>query len=1224
MKLKAIEMQGFKSFPEKTKMTFEGGITAVIGPNGSGKSNISDAIRWVLGEMSVKSLRGSRMEDVIFNGTEKRPAANYASVSLYLDTAEEFKSISKDGEDDGQKANDVPDVMPKIRLSDAEEFVITRKYYRSGESEYYINKKQVRLKDVYELFYDTGIGREGYSVIGQGKIAEVLSVKGDERRSIFEEASGISKFRYKKLEAERKLKDTDANLERINDILTEVENRVEPLAKEAENAKKYLVLAKEKKELEITIWLEKADALRESLDNSEKLLAASRLELDLATDELATLEKEEEEFTNQGYALMRRKSELETTLSDLNLRISELVRQNSVFENDKAHYIEKIQSLKRESDLVSGRTSLIGEQIAANTKDLEDATALYEKLNAESISLSAERDKIMSPGISVLQTKEKELENVSQATEKLNQVLAEALSLKTLILASEKNSEGNSERLKQSSQRLEQLKAERDNLGSREKELNLEITQIKNQINELVSKQKALEINKATYDREISSLKVNAAAAEEQRAALNRLERLFEGYSDSVKTVMRQASEGKIRVGNRPIDLRGTVASLLSTEGEYVVAIETALGGAVQFIVAGSETDAKAAINHLKATGGGRITLLPLDTVKGRRCDVSKIKDLPGFIGIASDLVACDDMYKGIADDLLGRTVIAGDIEKASVMARKCNYSIKIVTIDGQIINAGGSYTGGSPQKKVGIFTRNSDIEKLDEEISKINEKLLDFQLKRRNAEKESENLSGEISSLNARLDELNSQYDSVKNLFSHAAAVYGEEEIKYKDLISYRTAGESERESLASKLSSLETLADKLRFIISQAQAEASKADEELKAISNKAEGIKEKISAISLELVAVNARVNSIKDKLDELNDRLADEKERLGEIAGEIAECENILKENEATSAENAIKIAEYNVKIKEINAEKAQIDHRLDEREKALPERRSRLKFAQIRREQAFESYTKLETTQKSSREEYDEILSRMWEEYELTYSAAEEFRLPLEQRDKMPSRLNTVKAKIRAMGAINLKAVEEYEELKVRRNFLKAQTDDLNRTRRKLDAEISRLEATMEKTFIETFDNINRTFGKVFSELFEGGFARLELTDPSKPLECGIDIVIRPPGKAIRSITLLSGGEQAFAAIALYLALQEINPSPFCIFDEIEAALDEVNTLKLMDYIKDHCGKTQFILITHRRGTMERADTLYGITMREKGVSEYLRLDLDTLGEKIKEFTNGDK
>lgn len=1222
MKLKAIEMQGFKSFPERTKITFDGGIIAIIGPNGSGKSNISDAIRWVLGEMSVKSLRGSRMEDVIFNGTEKRPAANFAAVSLFLDTSEEYTAAKAENQTENKE--EVPDVLPKIRLSDAGEFVITRKYYRSGESEYYINKKQVRLKDVYELFYDTGIGREGYSVIGQGKIAEVLSVKGDERRSIFEEAAGISKFRYKKTEAERKLKDTDSNLERINDILSEVENRVEPLATEAENAKKYLVLAKEKKELEITIWLEKADILRESLDSSERLLAASKLELDLASDELASIEKEEEEFTNQGYALMRRKSELENKSSDFKTQIAELVRQNSVFENDKSHFEERIQSLKRESNLVSGRIALIEEQLSANEKEKTETNSALESLKAEYQDLVSKREEMLSPSKTAAERREAEQNALKEASRQLSEVLSQAVSCKTLISASEKSGETYFERLNQSKERLNSLKTERDSLEAKEREINAEITEIKGEISEKQNKLKTIGEKRGEYENAISALKVNAAAAEEQRSALLRLERLFEGYSDSVKTILRQANDDKILVSGKPIDLRGTVASLLSTEGEYVVAIETALGAAVQFIVAGSETDAKAAINYLKSTGGGRITLLPLDTVRGRRSDVSKIKSCKGFIGIASDLVSCDSRYKAIADELLGRTVIAEDIEKAAEMAKKCGYSIKIVTIDGQIINAGGSYTGGSPQKKVGIFTRNSDIEKLDEEISQINEKLLDFSVKKRNAEREYQTLTSETSELNSRVEELASGYDSVKNAFSQADAIYGEEEAKYNDLISFRSQGEKEKEALTSRLAECEAKAEELRKAISESEKAIAFAEGEINAITQKAEGIKDKLSEINLKLVALNAKYDSAEEKCGELSNRLDGEREKLSEIAGEISQCENTLAANESTSKENIIKIRESEKQILELNKEKESIDKKLDEREKSLPERRTRLKFAQIRREQAFESYTRLESTQKSSREEYDDIINRLWEEYELSYSAAEEFRLPADKRDKMPSRLNAIKAKIRAMGNINLKAVEEYEELKTRRDFLKAQTDDLNRTRRKLDAEISRLENTMEKTFIDTFENINKTFGRVFSQLFEGGIAKLELSEPDKPLECGIDIVIRPPGKAVRSISLLSGGEQAFAAIALYLALQEINPSPFCIFDEIEAALDEVNQLKLMDYIKENCSHTQFILITHRRGTMERADTLYGITMREKGVSEYLRLDLDALGERIKEYTESDK
>ncbi len=1215
MRLTAIEMQGFKSFPEKTKLTFGDGITAVIGPNGSGKSNISDAIRWVLGEMSVKSLRGGRMEDVIFNGTDKRQAANYAAVSIYLDTSEERAALAADA----PPPDDFPALTPRARLSDEKEFVITRKYYRSGESEYYINKKQVRLKDVYELFYDTGIGREGYSVIGQGKIAEVLAQKVDERRSIFEEAAGISKFRFRKQEAERKLRDTDLNLARVNDILSEVESRVEPLRAEAENAKKYLTLAKEKKELEITIWLEKTDELKSNLDGGEMTLAASALELELASGELCEIEKEDEEFTNRGYELMRRKSSLEEKAAEATAKSAELSRQNSLFENDAGHNAEKIADGKREAALVSARKTLMSEQLAEIERDLAETLNESERLKSEINSATAERDALLAPGEPTRNKREAAAASAAAASEKLAAALSEAAACRALIAAAEKNGDSFGEQLNQSRERLDGLKSAKDKLGEEEKEAKNEISRLKAAVGELTSKIKKLEYERAESEKSVSSLKVKAAAAEEQRGALLRLERLFEGYSDSVKTLMRQASEGRIKINGAPIDLRGTVASLLSTEGEYVVAIETALGGSVQFIVSGTEADAKAALNYLKTTGGGRVTVLPLDTVKGRKYDVSRIKDCPGFIGIASDLVSCGGEYRNVADDLLGRTVIAEDIEKASIIAKKSGYTVKIVTIDGQIINAGGSYTGGSPQKKVGIFTRSSDIEKLDAEIASINGALTEAQLKYRAAEREISAGGAEINVKNIEIEKLSVGYDTIRSRFAEAAAIYGEEEKKQNGITELFYKGESEKASLTEKLASLEAEAKEYGALKAQAESEAAEAESKLQSMTAGADEIKDKLNSLGMEQVAVNAKANASADKADELKARLAEEDEKLKQIAEEIASLESILRENAATAEANLIKIRGYENEFKIITEEKQSIDIKLEEREKSLPERRSRLKSAQIRREQAFESYTKLETGQKAAREEYDEVVSRLWEEYELTYTSAEEFRLPPGERDKMPTRLNAVKTKIRAMGTINVKAVEEYEEIRSRRDFLKAQTDDLNRARRKLDNEIARLDAAMESTFLETFGRINQTFGIVFAELFGGGSARLELAEPDKPLECGIDIILRLPGKSVKSISLLSGGEQSFAAIALYLSLQEINPSPFCIFDEIEAALDEVNQTRLMDYIRNHCSRTQYILITHRRGTMERADVLYGITMREKGVSEYLRLNLEDLGERINEY-----
>ncbi len=1210
-------MQGFKSFPERTKMTFEGGMTAIIGPNGSGKSNISDSIRWVLGEMSAKSLRGTRMEDVIFNGTPKRPAANYAVVTLFLDTSEEYMAhrgvIADEPEESG--------LTPRQRIWDTEEAVITRKYYRSGESEYYINKKQVRLKDIYEFFYDTGIGREGYSVIGQGKIAEVLSVKGDERRSIFEEASGISKFRIKKTETERKLRDTDANLERVRDIFTEVESRVEPLRKEAENAGKYIALSEEKKKLEVSIWLERIDMLRGDLENAEKALASSKLELDLAGDELDAVQREEDEFNNNGYALLQRRSALDEHSAQLADEALGISQSNAVFQTESRHYREKIESNAREEALVRGRRSASEELAAACRKAIDGITAEAETLKEKGDGLDSERERIMEPARLAEQQRDKENSAISAANERLTEIIKRTSSCRALIASAEKRGGAQSGLLEESRTRLETLTSRRDELAAREKQITGELNGVRERMNEINDS-----IAKADTEREkfvslVNKANIRSAAAEQQRESLLRLERLFEGYSDSVKTVMRQASEGRIKCEGRAIDLRGTVASLLSAEGEYVVAMETALGASVQFIVSGSEKDAKAALGYLKATGGGRVTVLPLDTVKGRRCDVSRIKDCAGFVGIASDLIICDKEYKCIADELLGRTVIAEDLDKASVMAARCGYSVKIVTKDGQIINAGGSYTGGSPQKKVGLFTRSADIDKLDAEISELNNALMQAELGKRSAEKRLASLRDELAAQSETAERLSADAERVRTDLSFAEATRGEESSKLTGMLESDRRNSEEKQTLAEELEQLEKEEASLRKAISASEMNVLAAEETIAKANAASENIRASIAELNMQLVTLNARRNAEQDKLDSVTERIGEDDEKLAEIAAETAECEERIRTGTESFELNTRKLAEIETEKTAIAAEKKDIDKELEDREKTVPERKARLREAQIRREQAFQSHTRLESGKQAAQEEYTAVSGKLWDEYELTYSDAEQFRLPEDDREKMPTRLNSVKAKIRAMGVINVKAVDEYRELKERYDFLKTQIDDLDRTRRKLDNELSRLDTKMKDVFLDTFARINSAFGRVFTELFGGGTARAELTDPSDPLGCGIDIILRPPGKSVRSISLLSGGEQSFAAIALYLALQEINPAPFCILDEIESALDEVNQAKLMDYIKAHCGKTQYLLITHRRGTMERADTLYGVTMREKGVSEYLKLDLDTLGEKFREYTD---
>ena len=1216
MKLRAIEMQGFKSFPEKTKMTFEGGMTAIIGPNGSGKSNISDSIRWVLGEMSAKSLRGSRMEDVIFNGTPKRPAANCATVSLFLDTSSEYiahRGVIGEPEEE-------PGLAPRQRLWDSEEAVITRKYYRTGESEYYINKKQVRLKDIYEFFYDTGIGREGYSVIGQGKIAEVLSVKGDERRSIFEEASGISKYRSKKTETERKLRDTDANLERVRDIFSEVESRIEPLRKEAENAGKFIALSEEKKKLEITIWLERIDMLRGDLDSAEKALASSKLELDLAGDELESIQREEDEFNEKGYALLQRRSALDERTAQLADEASGIAQSNAVYETESRHYREKIAANAREAALVSGRKAASEELAASCRANIDGILASADELKKRGEELERERERIMQPATDAELDRAEQNAVIAASDERLTELIKRSSSCRALIASAEKRGGAQTGKVEESRARLEMLGAGRDGLKENERAASEELSALRSRMVELNAQIASYEAERERCIAKVSAANIRSAAAEQERESLLRLERLFEGYSDSVKTVMRQAGEGRIRRDGKPIDLRGTVASLLSAEGEYVVAMETALGASVQFIVSGTEKDAKTALNYLKSTGGGRITVLPLDTVKGRRFDPSQISGCEGFIGIASDLIICDKEYKRIADELLGRTVIAEDLDKASVMAAKCGYSVKIVTKDGQIINAGGSYTGGSPQKKVGLFTRSADIDKLDAEISELNTALMQAELEKRSAEKKISSCREELAGLSEKAEEASSRVEKIRSELSFAEATLGEEESKLSGMLESDKKNEEEKAQLEKELSGLEAEERELRKRRSDAEMNVIADDAVIAKANAASEEIRSELSKLGMELVTFNAKYNSEKERLDSVQERIDEDEGKLEEIRLETAECEARMESDAGAFARNVEALGRIEAEKESINAEKKAIDKELEDREKTVPERRSRLKQAQIRREQAFQSHTRLETGKQAAQEEYADVSGKLWDEYELTYSDAEQFRLPPDDREKLPSRLNGVRSKIRAMGVINVKAVDEYRELKERYDFLTAQIDDLDRTHRKLDNEISRLDSKMKTVFLDTFARINAAFGRVFTELFGGGSARVELADPADPLGCGIDIILRPPGKSVKSISLLSGGEQSFAAIALYLALQEINPAPFCILDEIESALDEVNQAKLMDYIKAHCDNTQYLLITHRRGTMERADTLYGIMMREKGVSDYLKLDLDTLGEKIKDYT----
>ncbi len=1215
MRLKAIEMQGFKSFPDKTRISFDSGVTAIIGPNGSGKSNISDAIRWVLGEMSAKSLRGSRMEDVIFNGTATRTAANCSSVTLFIDTEEEYNRANHITIENEAELGEDAAKSGGYRLSDNAEVSVTRKLYRSGESEYYINKKQVRLKDIYELFYDTGIGREGYSVIGQGKIAEVLSQKDDERRSIFEEAAGISKIRYKKLEAERKLRDTENNLVRVNDILSEISSRIGPLAKEAENAKQYLVLSEEKKGIEITLWLDRLDYLRARRVECETDLAAARVALETAEREAASCDEATDRILNESYEFSRIMSECEREKTESVHKKGEAEGKKAVCANDIAHAEESASEAK--ATVAAANIEMA--EVERNTAECENAKkSLEEKLKAcEEESANAEEAYENARNASTAADKENEaaFARLSLLVSDQSRLLAREAAGKASLEAERRNADENAALIASANARRSELLKELETAENALSEINKLINDTENKIVSLdyerASKLQALR----AFGEEITAERIALSGEEQRRDQLIRLENLLEGYSESVKRVINDCASGEIKNNGEKIGLYGTVSNIISSENEHVVALETALAASVQFIVLEKESDAKACIRYLKENRLGRATFLPLESVNGKKCDVSAIKDMKGFIGIASELAKYDPKFEGVVNDLLGRTVVADNIDSASEIARKSGFKIKTVTLDGQIINAGGSYTGGSSAVKVGVFTRAMDIERLGESIKEREAKINALELKRETVNNECSEADGALEALRVSLSSANSDKASKAAIADSLRLRIGEEDARIDSLAS----GGELLAKLEAELQSILTEAAELNGAITAATEARDAARLNAETLKKAEEAAFASVSEARMSLFTAKNEVSVANERLALSARRETELKARITVANAAIEKAEMIIKECIAETGRLNAECAECDLVIAGCEKRLADLISGREEKEKQLNEMRAKQKTVSAAKEEAFRNVTEVEMKCNSVNNEFDAVTGKLWDEYELTYSDAERFRLPKESMDKGASRLASLKAKIRAMGVINVNAVEEYRVTKERYDFLTAQTDDLNKTRASLDRTIAKLASGMKETFLECFEKINTEFNAVFTELFGGGSARAELTDPLLPLECGIDIVLKVPGKSVRSISLLSGGEQSFAAISLYLALQRVNPSPFCVFDEIESALDDVNIVKLASYVRRNSDKTQYILITHRRGTMERADTIYGITMRQKGISDFMKLNMAKLDDIIKEY-----
>ncbi|MCI6825532.1 MAG: chromosome segregation protein SMC [Ruminococcus bromii] len=1186
MRLKSLEIQGFKTFPDKTKLSFEQGITSVVGPNGSGKSNISDAIRWVLGEQSPKSLRCSKMEDVVFNGTDKRKKQGYAEVTLNIDNSDRFLDFNGD------------------------EIAVTRRYYRSGESEYLINKAAVRLKDINELFMDTGLGRDGYSIIGQGKIDSIVSSKGEDRREIFEEAAGISRYRYRKIEAERKLKSTEENLLRLRDIVTELEGRVEPLRKQSEKAQKFLTYSEEKRGLEIALWLLTLDKSQENLKLQDEKISIVRSQYEDAVKTLENVEQETEEIYQKNGELSSKIEQLRTESNQIESEIAQKNSQISVAENDILHNNENIERLKNEISQADRNAGELEKSIAEKQEQIDildkqviekqkHYNEVSEKLNIINLDSSKSGDKLqeLTSKLSVLTSQSADARVIDMTSESsINEL--------TSRIAALNNS--NSERKSQVEDLSQMLSDYHRDIETAQNE----ITSFKNSIDGLELKLSSKEKKRNELKAESDKLALDVREHQRKISFLENLERNLEGFSKSVKIIVNASKNGKLH------GICGPVSRVISVPPKYGVAIETALGAAMQNIVVNSDEDAKQAIRYLKSTDGGRATFLPLNTIKPRELRENGLEDCYGFVGVASQLCTCDAKYNDILSSLLGRIVVADDLNSATSIAKKYFYKFKVVTLDGQVVNAGGSLTGGSLNRNTGLLSRASEIKQLKAQT----EDLLKLA---KSAENQSEEISREFSAIEAELlgvraDLSNKQQDFVR-LQAECRACENELENSKKLL----TGSASEVEECQKKIEILKKSREQARERLSELNIKIAQAEQHVNDVTgSRAELTKsrEELSSllqnIRLEIVTAQKDIDVLNSEIVYARNTGTNNDERKSELFNQIHSVESVINEingriesykNDVTSLENTrSSVAD---RINSLTQQK-------DLLEKRSIEMRESERNKTNERETSGRELARLEERKLNIQKEYDNIISKLWEEYELTKREAEQTAIEIEDAPKAQRRLNELKKSIKNLGSVNVSAIEEYKEVSERYQFMSAQVNDVEKSKKEITSLITNLTKQMKEVFVESFDQINKNFTYTFKELFGGGTASLSLSDPENILTSGIDILVHPPGKIVVHLDALSGGEKALVAIALYFSIMKVRPAPFCVMDEIEAALDDVNVYRFASYLRRMTEKTQFILITHRRGTMEEADVLYGVTMQDEGISKLLELRSTEVAAKL--------
>ena len=1182
MYLKSLEVQGFKSFPDKTLIRFGDDITAIVGPNGSGKSNISDAILWVMGEQSTKTLRGAKMEDVIFGGTQKRSAVGFAEATLTLDNSDR--------------------ALPY----DSDEVMITRRYYRSGDSEYYINRQSARLRDINEMFMDTGLGREGYSNIGQGRIDEILSLKSADRREIFEEAAGISKYRHRKEETERKLAHTEDNLMRIGDKVSELELQLEPLRIQSEKATKYLALREELQGVEVAVWMDKLEKLSAEAKKAEEDYTTAAFVLQQAHDELDKLYIS----TEQMGAQLRHQNGAVDTLRDqvslLDGTHQQIEGQIAILRSSIEHNLENIRRSKEDLQGQEDRSSGISVQLEQTgvrigqidvalsekaqelgmlQKQLMDMTAQAQGLTRQFMELRT-REVSLTGDLAAKEADAKALEtNMAEGTQRIAQIQSDLES---------------GEERKQQAQ--EQLDAARKELTRAQEE----VTANQNTIAGYTLRQTARVKRRDELAEQVGKLRTNLESVSAKARVFRAMEQDFEGYQKSVRQVMQEAKHGSLK------NIHGPISQLIRTKDDYTVAIEIALGGALQQVVVSNEQDGKAVLSYLKRTNGGRITVLPMSVIQGKTLKETGLEKCSGYVGIASELVTFDKAYQGIMENLLGRIVIVQDISAAIAMAKQYANRFKIVTLDGQVVNPGGSMTGGSVNKEAGMLSRANELDKLTAQEQELTEKLQTLETEFQEARRAADQVEFQLNTAKEQLQEAEKQVLSAEGLVRQheiwMQAICDAAEAANRELESLQKRAGADKEQQAAIQGQIALLVQQLgetRQQISALEGTQSEADKNVAVITEQMNLLRTDSAALEAERTTANAHIADLRvlqaategDK----NRKLADIEDILAENSRLESEIQRQLQRQE----ENTGEIARVRQAMQDALGEYARIEAEKSKAEGDIQEKNKSILTME-------RTCALLENKKETTVIEERNTIDKLWDTYGLTPGTAAEKRGEIESVAAGNRLIAELKRKISALGTPNLGAIEEFARVNERYTYLTAQRDDVLGAKRDLEGIIKEITQQMTEIFVTEFAKINEYFGKVFEEMFGGGKGQILLEDPENPLTCGIEIRVQPPGKQVKTITLLSGGEKAFVAIALYFAILKVRPTPFCMLDEIDAALDDRNVERFSSYLRNLSTKTQFIVITHRRGTMEASDVLYGVTMQEQGISKLLRLDLNQM------------